>query len=221
MQRGLIRRWRFGAAGLAGTLLLHALLLGSLVAGAGAHKTRRPDQYGDGANALGSHEPAGATLVMINVPPPSEEEVKAQEVTSAGVKPPDHGVLIASLATLPPPPVASVDDAIARSVDSPSAEDAASRALLVGRYQGQIKARIERVWSRPRDPVAGDEFRCTVKILQDARGNVTEIDLVSCSDATRWQASLAKAISSASPLPAPPDPTVYSDAVTLVFSSPA
>lgn len=67
--------------------------------------------------ALGSRDPAASTLVMIEVPPPSDEDVKAQEVTSAGVERPDVGVLIVSHATLPPPSIASADDGIARSVD--------------------------------------------------------------------------------------------------------
>jgi len=81
---------------------------------------------------------------------------------------------------------------------------------LFGRYQGQITARIERAWIRPRTPIPGDTFACRVKILQDARGNVQDVTPQVCNGTPRWQHSLVRAIYSASPLPAPPDPAVFS-----------
>jgi hypothetical protein len=46
-----------------------------------------------------------------------------------------------------------------------------------------------------------------------------EVTLEKCTDDPRWQVSLVRAISSASPLPAPPDPAVFSNLPTMEFDS--
>lgn len=91
--------------------------------------------------------------------------------------------------------------------------------LLAGRYVGQIDARIQRAWLRPRAPLATGLFTCRARITQDSTGRVREVELVGCNGDAAWQTSLVQAIDSASPLPAPPDPAVFSSVVTLDFSS--
>jgi hypothetical protein len=91
---------------------------------------------------------------------------------------------------------------------------------LNNRYIQQIRARIERAWMRPRArPLDASMFRCRVLLTQDRRGNVKEVELVSCNGGTRWQTSLVHAIQSASPLPAPPEPDLYADHLLLDMSS--
>src|SRR5690606_37180118 len=92
-----------------------------------------------------------------------------------------------------------------------SASDQLGRAVLFGRYIGQIQARIERAWIRPRSAADGDSFACRVRVLQDRRGNVIEVMLQRCNGDSDWQSSLVRAIERAAPLPAPPDPNVYVD----------
>ena len=94
-------------------------------------------------------------------------------------------------------------------------------AALFGRYMGQVTARIERAWIRPRAPVNGREFQCRVRIEQDRLGTVEEVTLQRCNGDTRWQLSVERAIESASPLPAPPDPAVFTRLLTLELSSEA
>jgi hypothetical protein len=60
--------------------------------------------------------------------------------------------------------------------------------------------------------------RCSVQITQDRSGNVQQTVLQRCNGDLCWQLSLVQAIQSASPLPAPPDPSVFADAVTLQFN---
>ncbi len=96
-----------------------------------------------------------------------------------------------------------------------------------GIYSGQMRARIERIWERPRSPVnesvdpsalnRADYFNCQVQIRQDSRGNVLEVLLPNCNGSWKWQRSLVLAIQHASPLPAPPDVSVFSNSVTLTF----
>jgi TonB C terminal len=109
---------------------------------------------------------------------------------------------------LPPTPEATV-------------ADAGRLSKMYGRYVGQISSRIERAWMRPRTPIGAASFSCQVRVIQDAIGNVMEVTLVKCNGDARWQLSLVQAIQSASPLPAPPDPDVFSRTVHLAFSGEA
>lgn len=104
----------------------------------------------------------------------------------------------------------------------------AESARLQGIYSGQIQARIERVWRRPRSPIyenverdkptdGKEYFQCQVQIVQDAAGNVQEVLVPDCNGSASWQKSLLAAIRQASPLPAPPDPAVFSRTVTINF----
>jgi hypothetical protein len=100
----------------------------------------------------------------------------------------------------------------------------AQKAHLLGIYTGQIQARIDRIWRRPRSPVNGadavteDSFRCEAQIIQASNGAVQEILLPRCNGSPAWQRSLVLAIQQASPLPAPPDPSVFRTSVTLDFT---
>ena len=88
------------------------------------------------------------------------------------------------------------------------------------RYIGQITARVERAWIRPRAPVDDAAFfACRVRVTQDRQGVVQEIELVRCNGTPRWQTSLVQAIQSASPLPAPPDADVFRSQVVLDLQS--
>jgi hypothetical protein len=123
---------------------------------------------------------------------------------------------------LSPDPYPAIDLAHAAdtaTVQSPEAHDAADRALLFGRYMGQVNARIERAWLRPRTAIENTLFQCQVAITQDKRGNVLEVTLQHCNGDGRWQQSLVNAIQSASPLPAPPTPEVFSGTLTSRFES--
>jgi len=91
--------------------------------------------------------------------------------------------------------------------------------MMFGRYMGQISARVERAWLRPRSVPPQGSFACRVQITQDKRGNVEEVTLERCTEDPRWQMSLVKAIQGASPFPAPPDPAVFSNLITLEFDS--
>jgi hypothetical protein len=118
------------------------------------------------------------------------------------------------------PDPAPEDDRSVKSAAAEAAGDQSGRALMFGRYLGQIMARVSRAWRRPRSAIASGSFECRVQISQDARGNVGEIELHECAADIPWQLSLVHAIESASPLPAPPDPSVFSATLVLDFDSP-
>jgi hypothetical protein len=99
------------------------------------------------------------------------------------------------------------------------ADDSSTDPGPLGLYVGQIDARIQRAWIRPRDPVKDGVFSCRVRIEQDAAGVVREITLERCNGNMRWQLSLVHAIQQASPLPAPPDPKVFQKLLQLDFQA--
>ena len=110
----------------------------------------------------------------------------------------------------------------ARSLTRPNADPVAGRpglAVLYGRYLGQIQARIERAWLRPRTAIGSDLFRCQVRIDQGRGGAVGDITLQRCNGTVQWQESLVRAIEDASPLSAPPNPAVFTPHLVLVFRS--
>lgn len=230
-------RWSTRVVGLVGTILLHAFYLQAVTLGASASKNRRPpEETGPGASAILSSTGSWMTLVMVQLPGISHSEM-LEDVASRGFAPDNAAIQVVS-----PDPAPAIDvqqdiaDANAEAVMT--AGDPAVQSLLFGRYTGQINARIDRAWRRPRSAVSTDgdtqtaaslsatsispstePFRCQARILQDADGNVKEIELISCNGTPAWQQSLIDAIQMASPLPAPPSPTVFTNALTLTFES--
>jgi hypothetical protein len=124
-----------------------------------------------------------------------------------------------SIAVTEPIPdlVANLLDVAPDEADTEVANDSDSSAQIYGRYLGQINARIDRAWVRPRAPIGATRFLCQVRIEQDAVGNVREVTLDRCNGSPVWQRSLVDAIKSASPLPAPADPAVFAPEIQMAF----
>jgi hypothetical protein len=124
--------------------------------------------------------------------------------------------------SVPVPQLSALDAGEETSNDSTAAPgDGSAYAMLYGRYVGQISARIERAWMKPRTPIGEDMFSCRLEISQDPTGAVLEVTLIHCNGDARWKSSLVSAARSASPLPAPPDPKVFTRKVMLDFLSAA
>ena len=100
---------------------------------------------------------------------------------------------------------------------SDRADGQAGLGAMYGRYVGQIRARIERAWQRPRTAIGAPLFQCLVQVDQDSRGRVEDVTLVQCNGDDRWRLSLVHAVEVASPLPAPPNPAVFAPHVLLEF----
>jgi hypothetical protein len=124
-----------------------------------------------------------------------------------------------------PPPIDTLEIDEASNQDLASI-DAATNAQLFKLYIGQVRARIERVWKRPRSPIfdsndlrASDDtaFQCQTQLEQDTNGIVQEVLLRSCSGTAAWKESLLTAIRGASPLPAPPNANLFSKSLAVTF----
>ena len=203
------------------SLILHTILIGTVVLGVARPRSPpTPDRQGPGASAVASDQEPVMTLIMINEPTPAPfKDLIPDPKASRGSVSLDLPVILLSPDALPSLDTNDQSDPDYNESPSTAPLDPAVHALLFGRYVGQISARIERVWLRPRTPIGADTFSCQVQIKQDHQGNVEDTTLENCNGNTRWQLSLVQAIQSASPLPAPPERRVFADAVTLQFSS--
>lgn len=232
-----VQRWSSRLVGLCGALLLHALLFQAVTLGTSARKSRAPEETGPGASAVVSGANMSMTLVLVQLPG-VEHSNTLEEIASRGFAPANAAIQVVS--PDPAPAFDGQETAAEQDADAAvTAGDPAVRSMLFGRYTGQISARIERAWRKPRSPVVDettnrlittsgtessdparkDLFQCSVRITQDIRGNVKETELLRCNGTLAWQRSLIDAIQEASPLPAPPSPTVFTNALTLTFEA--
>jgi colicin import membrane protein len=92
----------------------------------------------------------------------------------------------------------------------------AENSGLLNRYVAEIQARIERAWSRP--PSARPGLRCEVLVTQVPGGTVTDVKIGACNGDAAVQQSISVAVFRASPLPAPPDPSLFERNLRLVFA---
>lgn len=234
MQRRSLNRWSSHAIGACGALVLHAMLFQAASLGARAAKPRTPQETGPGASAIVSGADLTMTLVFVHLPGVAHSDM-LEELASRGDAAANAAIQVISPDPTPAFDIEAEADADMTSEALQSVGDPATRSLLFGRYTGQINARIERAWLKPRSAVAAEAeadrsandasssnegrelFRCTARISQDAHGNVKEVELMRCNGTLAWQQSLVNAIQGASPLPAPPSPTVFTNALTLTF----
>jgi hypothetical protein len=217
--------------GVLGTVLLHTAFIQALPFGSRGTKVRVPEAQ-ESASALAKFEVDSAeSLVLI---PLTTMANAPQAVTGTIVSSlPDLAKMkIKSPVNVDPPALLNIETLALgeerASKSAPAAADGAERARLFGVYTGQIQARIERVWRRPRTPVnegsdgkltqsTGESFQCEAQVVQDEAGNVQEILLPRCNRSVAWQRSLVLAIRQASPLPAPPSASVFMRSITLNF----
>ena len=215
--------------GLTGTLLLHSLALQSALMGSKAHKVDPLEIQQPGAS-LKSTVKSAESLVFVDLSGTvSTDHVNDQALTSLRMTAEKIPITL-TLPDLSPPRDLQT---LALEEEKPSAPsvdggDGIERACLFGIYTGQIRARVERVWRRPRSPVSDpisstntvntdESFQCQVQIVQDVKGYVQEVLLPNCNGSVAWQRSLVLAIRQASPLPAPPSPSVFSHSIPISF----
>ena len=202
------------AAGAALSTLLHLAILATAIWPSSRVRAHPPEEV-TAYRRQGSDEVA-LEWVNINESPPSNSSPQA----SWPVLPQPHLTSIAPTAHLAVL-AANFPDEMPGNLAPSAPNDGDASARLFGQYMGQINARIDRVWTRPQTPIGAISFLCQVSIEQDATGKVGEVTLEHCNGSPRWQRSLIDAIDSASPLPAPADPAVFSRSIHLTFRAEA
>jgi hypothetical protein len=199
------------------SLALHALLLAPMLIGTGKHKTLAPDAPGTEAS---TDRPGadGAMIVELIEESDRASSASARMAASSLISPATLRRM-AAVDVAPPEPIPDIDVERDSQTLAQAQGDDTLRARLYGIYVGQISARIERAWLKPRSSPGGDRFVCRVQVLQNQSGEVREVTVNDCDADERWQSSLVHAIQSASPLPAPPDPRVFNRRITMQFAS--
>jgi hypothetical protein len=217
-----MKRWQrtlAGILGIAAVALLHSLVFVAEMWGSRVPSyLRTPERVGAGANYGSSTGSSEERMIIVQL----QEQVDRKNAPPTG----QQSTLVEKLLTpmlvitgpdaLPMPPLFPDEQG---EESSASQADIIARTQLTGLYEGQIRARIERAWLRPRDVLESERFRCRVLIRQQANGIVREVELQQCNGSWRWQQSLVNAIFSSSPLPAPPNPKVFTDVFSMQFES--
>jgi TonB C terminal len=207
------------------SVLLHAFLVTSVVWGVAAHSHQRRPVGLSGSARVQGDESQSMQWVMLNMGPslsPSSESALHVNPKLSDVGLPK--VTLRALADVAAELDAGSNDASApgsSSSTTDSAADGNSLIALAGRYVGQIDARIDRAWLRPRTAIGAGVFACRVRIDQSRTGKVLHVAVERCNGGTRWQRSLVAAIESASPLPQPPKPSVFARTMHMSFESTA
>jgi len=210
-----------GVLGAATAALLHLLLIGITVWGGAVPKMRLPDRAEAVSGGQGSAEKPVVAMILMNEQPDRERNAAgARSVSSRPLNPKDLEVPL----QIPDPyPVDEALQVIDLEAPQPplqeAHDDSTNRTVLLGRYLGQINARVERAWLRPRTALDEPLFQCQVEVQQRPDGVVTAVRIDRCNGNARWQQSLIEAVRTASPLPAPPDPSVFTESIALTFES--
>ena len=105
---------------------------------------------------------------------------------------------------------------LSRQLAAEDHRQSAETAGLLGRYVGELQARVERAWIRP--PTAVHGLHCVVRVSQVPGGVVTNVKIADCNADSAVQQSITLAVYRASPLPAPPDASLFERNLTLIFA---
>lgn len=144
-----------------------------------------------------------------------DDSPRTAPVTAASL--PFPGLVAIGVPDISPPLPSATPPASPSKDPDLQSDEHSSLGALYGRYVGQIHARVDRAWRRPRTAIGSPIFQCQVQIDQDRLGRVGEVTLLQCNGDARWRLSIVHAIEAASPLPAPPDPAVFARHVLLEF----
>lgn len=102
-----------------------------------------------------------------------------------------------------------------RSLEQELRADAARSSGALASWQSQITARIQRAWLKPPSARAGIE--CVLNVTQVPGGEVTNVRIGSCNGDQAVRESIEAAVYRASPLPPPPDPTLFERNLVITF----
>lgn len=102
-------------------------------------------------------------------------------------------------------------------IDAEEKRFAAMNAGLKERYVLSIHNHIYRNWSPPASARSGSE--CEVIVRQIPGGEVTGVTIVSCGGDDALQRSVEAAVKRSSPLPPPPDPSVFERNLRLILKT--
>jgi hypothetical protein len=139
------------------SVALHALLLAPLVLGAGLHAQSVPDRPGTEA-ADASDDSAMSVVLIEDSAVAARQAIETPNPAALVITPPwlTHAELREALQASAIPDLEPASDPQSAPQSATSSAPADDASLLYGRYVGQISARIERAWLRPRRSPGGE-----------------------------------------------------------------
>jgi colicin import membrane protein len=93
--------------------------------------------------------------------------------------------------------------------------DAVRSSGALASWQSAIAAKITRAWLRP--PTARAGIDCMLNVTQVPGGEVTEVSIGECNGDQAVRESIEAAVYRASPLPPPPDPSLFDRNLKIRF----
>ena len=102
-----------------------------------------------------------------------------------------------------------------QSLDQEMQRDSAQASAAVTTWAGLIASRIEHSWELPLSAKPG--LVCVLRVTQVPGGEVTDAKVLSCNGDDLVKRSLVNAAFKASPLPPPPDPSVFQRQLDITF----
>lgn len=112
------------------------------------------------------------------------------------------------------------DELEAQLRDALEAEEARAGAVnagLLAQYIELIRQKVERSWVRP--PGVADGIECSVRARQLRSGVVVSVRVTDCAGGEALARSIEQAVLKASPLPPPPDPSLFDPNLKFPFST--
>lgn len=94
-------------------------------------------------------------------------------------------------------------------------ERASAASGALASWQAQITARIQHAWIRP--PTAQHGLDCVLNVTQVPGGSVTGVSIGDCNGDEAVRESIEAAVYRASPLPPPPDPSLFERQLVIEF----
>jgi len=199
---GRTRAPRVGAA--LATLALHGAILLALL----APLTRELPRSDAQAAAL-------PLVASIQIAPSEAADAGASVPLRPDVQPPPLSI---TLPTLPPLATETVvADTFEAARESESAAETAELQRLQGVYVGQIRGRLSRVLEMAAASLP-ERGPCAVRVIQNERGEVLDVDTGACQGSEARRTRLALAMHRASPLPMPPAGLAPGSSLTLDLS---
>ncbi len=93
--------------------------------------------------------------------------------------------------------------------------DEVARGPLADQYRAALQSRIIQAWIKP--PAARAGIDCLVQVTQVQGGDVTGARVTQCNGDAAVRQSIENAVYRASPLPTPPDPSLFHRTLILEF----
>lgn len=90
-------------------------------------------------------------------------------------------------------------------------------ASLASQYVALIKQKVTNNWIQPAS--VPDNLKCVVQVSQVQGGTVTDVNFGDCNGDDAVRESIRTAVYRASPLPAPPDPSLFDKNVKFIFDN--